>query len=195
MTSLAQAFDFPLRQPLGGSRSADRVFLRSHYDAETGRWTSKDPIGFEGGDTNLYGYVANDPVNWIDPTGLRPGDQFTSPGEAAGDVLNYINPTSIGQNLEYGGHIIQNPNGSYSATTPIVGGPAGVNIGMPPPGSAASYHTHGGYDPRYDNEHFSPADILYNAFNGIPGYLGTPGGSYQTNNGSRFNRGLTCPQN
>lgn len=40
------------------------------YDAETGRWLSKDPILFGGGDTNLYGYVMNDPVNLIDPLGL-----------------------------------------------------------------------------------------------------------------------------
>lgn len=40
------------------------------YDPEIGRWTSKDPILFNGGDTNLYGYVQNDPVNWIDPSGL-----------------------------------------------------------------------------------------------------------------------------
>ncbi len=40
------------------------------YDPETGRWTAKDPIGFEGGDVNLYGYVFNDPVNWIDPEGM-----------------------------------------------------------------------------------------------------------------------------
>ncbi|WP_374033379.1 RHS repeat-associated core domain-containing protein [Bdellovibrio bacteriovorus] len=40
------------------------------YDPETGRWTSKDPILFNGGDTNLYGYVFSDPVNFIDPTGL-----------------------------------------------------------------------------------------------------------------------------
>jgi RHS repeat-associated protein len=41
------------------------------YDAETGRWTAKDPILFAGGDTNLYGYVLNDPINWVDPFGLQ----------------------------------------------------------------------------------------------------------------------------
>jgi len=40
------------------------------YDAETGRWTAKDPIRFQGGDTNLFGYVLNDPVNQVDPRGL-----------------------------------------------------------------------------------------------------------------------------
>jgi RHS repeat-associated protein len=39
------------------------------YDAFTGRWTRKDPIGFAGGDVNLYGYVLNDPVNAGDPDG------------------------------------------------------------------------------------------------------------------------------
>jgi RHS repeat-associated protein len=43
------------------------------YDAETGRWTVKDPIGFGGGDTNLYGYVMQDPVNFTDPSGLYLG--------------------------------------------------------------------------------------------------------------------------
>ena len=41
------------------------------YDSVTGRWTSKDPIRFDGGDTNLYGYVLNDPVNLIDPAGFE----------------------------------------------------------------------------------------------------------------------------
>jgi len=40
------------------------------YDAYTGKWTAKDPIGFSGGDANLYGYVLGDPVNGIDPSGL-----------------------------------------------------------------------------------------------------------------------------
>ena len=40
------------------------------YDAEAGRWTGKDPIRFEGGDTGFYGYVVNDPINFTDPEGL-----------------------------------------------------------------------------------------------------------------------------
>lgn len=43
------------------------------YDAETGRWAAKDPIGFGGGISNLYGYVLGDPVNALDVTGLYAG--------------------------------------------------------------------------------------------------------------------------
>jgi RHS repeat-associated protein len=39
------------------------------YDPVVGRWTAKDPMGFEGMDTNLYGYVMSDPINWVDPSG------------------------------------------------------------------------------------------------------------------------------
>jgi len=46
------------------------------YDPSTGRWTAKDPIGFQGGDANLYGYVGNDPVNLVDPSGLYSVEDF-----------------------------------------------------------------------------------------------------------------------
>jgi RHS repeat-associated protein len=39
------------------------------YEARTGRWTAKDPIGFAGGSSNLYAYAIEDPVNMHDPTG------------------------------------------------------------------------------------------------------------------------------
>ncbi|MEA5534957.1 RHS repeat-associated core domain-containing protein [Crocosphaera sp. XPORK-15E] len=43
-----------------------------YYDAEIGRFIGEDPIGFAGGDSNLYRYVLNSTVNLIDPNGLVP---------------------------------------------------------------------------------------------------------------------------
>ena len=47
------------------------LYMRArYYDPEAGRFISKDPMGCAGGDINLYSYVANNPVNGIDPWGL-----------------------------------------------------------------------------------------------------------------------------
>lgn len=45
-------------------------FLSLFTTYSTNRWTSKDPIDFSGGYSNLYGYVMGDPVNGVDPMGL-----------------------------------------------------------------------------------------------------------------------------
>ncbi len=50
-------------------------FGERDYDPVVGRWTAKDPILFRGGDTNLYGYAVSDPINRIDPSGLRSPSQ------------------------------------------------------------------------------------------------------------------------
>ena len=48
------------------------------YDPATGRWLSKDTIGISGG-LNLYAFCGNDPVNYVDPWGLREeGEQALS---------------------------------------------------------------------------------------------------------------------
>ena len=71
----------------GGVYDQDTKLVRfglRDYDAETGRWTTKDPIGFGGGDTELYAYVGDDPVNRLDPDGL------TSVGEIVMPILEGI---------------------------------------------------------------------------------------------------------
>jgi RHS repeat-associated protein len=40
-----------------------------YYDARLGRFVSQDPIGFAGGDTNLYRYTFNGATNYTDPSG------------------------------------------------------------------------------------------------------------------------------
>ncbi len=44
-------------------------FGRRYYDSTIGRWTTPDPIGFDGG-PNLYAYVLNNPLTHFDLYGL-----------------------------------------------------------------------------------------------------------------------------
>ncbi len=50
------------------------------YEPATGRWAAKDPIFFRGGQGNLFNYVANDPLNGIDPSGLEILNLFSGIG-------------------------------------------------------------------------------------------------------------------
>jgi RHS repeat-associated protein len=47
-------------------------FGAREYDAQVGRFTSKDPIGFSGDDVNLYRYVWNNVFYFVDPAGTEP---------------------------------------------------------------------------------------------------------------------------
>jgi RHS repeat-associated protein len=81
----------------GGLYDTDTGLVRfgaRDYDPSVGRWTAKDPILFGGGQTNLYVYVGNDPVNFVDPRGLSSlGDFFdgaASYGVDAGYALGHL---------------------------------------------------------------------------------------------------------
>jgi len=49
------------------------------YDSNLGRFISEDPIGFAGGDVNLYGYVGNGPLDGTDPSGLIDPSVYQDP--------------------------------------------------------------------------------------------------------------------
>jgi RHS repeat-associated protein len=55
------------------------------YDAQAGRWTTRDPIGMAGG-WNLYEYVDNDPINSRDPLGLYEYTMRWKLGKATPDL-------------------------------------------------------------------------------------------------------------
>ena len=89
--SFAMPFGFA-----GGLRDADTDLVRfgfRDYDPETGRWTAKDPILFAGGDTDLYGYCVNDPVNLTDFEGLF--SKWTFIGAITGAVGGWMTVTGV----------------------------------------------------------------------------------------------------
>jgi RHS repeat-associated protein len=90
----------------GGLHDRDTGLVRfgyRDYMPKIGKWTAKDPIGFAGGDSNLYGYVLNDPINLVDLNGLMTMDKIvfavdfaegflmpTSPPPTPGGLAGYL---------------------------------------------------------------------------------------------------------
>jgi RHS repeat-associated protein len=59
----------------GGLYDPDTGLVRfgaRDYSSETGQWTARDPLLFTGAQYSLYAYVANDPINFLDPLGTGP---------------------------------------------------------------------------------------------------------------------------
>ena len=105
--------------------------------------------------------------------------QYSTVNAAGIAAEKKYNPTSIKEDREYAGWIEKDKNGKYVVDPAHPGSPAGSDPGPRPKAAAGEYHTHGGNDPGYDNEHFSPQDKRFLNENHVPGYLGTPGHTIQ----------------
>ena len=152
-----------------------------YYDSLLGRFISEDPIGLLSGNSSLYAYVQSDPLDYSDALGLKPGDDYATPGDAAKAALQDIYRTSMDDKLEYAGRVYQKNLGfgPYSYTPPNKGDPGGISStpGACPLFTAnrGFYHTHPKI-PHYDHEHFSKADKKLSFKERQPGYLGTADG-------------------
>jgi len=83
---------------VGGLYDRDTGLVRfgyRDYDPDIGRWTAKDPIFFAGGDTDLYGYCLNDPVNWVDPDGLDFFDSVKDFFKSIADAIIFPPPSLV----------------------------------------------------------------------------------------------------
>jgi RHS repeat-associated protein len=120
-------------------------YLRD-YDPQTGRYIESDPVGLHGGN-NTFAYANGSPIYWSDRFGLKPGDRFSTPGQAAIDALDWIISRSpFPFPWEYAGSVYEE-NGSYIATDPATEYRSDTSRPSLPPGGRdavmALYHTHG----------------------------------------------------
>jgi len=65
------------------------LYLCQHryYDPSSGRWVTRDPIGYGGG-IGLYAYCGNGPVGWVDAAGLRGGMALL--GGVFGGIVGFV---------------------------------------------------------------------------------------------------------
>ena len=134
-------------------------------------------------------------------TGQYPNQQLLPPQSDAEirfakRVLDAAQAASIANNREYCGYIGLNDQGDFVAT-PAKQGRQNSCLARRPRDIQilASYHTHGAFTTDYDTEVPSVSDLEADIFEGIDGYIATPGGRVWYDDSSREAAVLLCGPN
>jgi len=90
-----------------------------YYDPASGRYVSKDPIGFKGRDANLFRYVQNNVINFGDATGLKMNGECLAACLADKTISLVLDQTRIGALLPFDSNIVQTLAG-YSSPNNFV---------------------------------------------------------------------------
>ena len=79
-----------------GKKYSDVYVRARHYSSDVGRWTTRDPIGYDDG-WNQYGYVQGNPILLGDPSGMQaPGQCYGVCGRIADRWLSEEFSSQIG---------------------------------------------------------------------------------------------------
>jgi RHS repeat-associated protein len=89
-------------------------FRNRYYSPDLGRFISRDPIGYAGGDVNLYRFVGNNPYGGLDPMGLFTAwigggaDKTELLGQGPTGIMNSVMSSNTsrfdGSDVYYGHH-------------------------------------------------------------------------------------------
>ena len=85
MTGSVESFGFTSREKDDGT--ALMYYRARYYSPEMMRFISRDPLGFGAGDANFYGYVGQNPGNFIDPLGLANINLYNPKGTRSENFL------------------------------------------------------------------------------------------------------------
>jgi len=112
------------------SESRLYYYRARYYDPETGRFLSEDPIGFLGG-VNLYLYVLNNSVNFVDPYGMEKEDCRGKPRDCRTEFFRCVGECLFGgpdisSLMETGGKM-----GEYYCKATALGHAASRNLSYP----------------------------------------------------------------